>query len=94
MIVKWLDRAVKDLQVLRDYIAQDKNVAAGRVAKKILYAVNMLSKQPEIGRHGRVAHTRELIIPGTLYIVPYRVKDNKVEILRVFHCAMQWPEEF
>ncbi len=93
MMIRWLDDAVKDLQSLRHYIAQDNAVAASKVVKKILHTIDILLEQPGIGRPGRVTDTRELIVSGTPYIVPYRVKNNVIEILRVFHCAMQWPEE-
>lgn len=94
MIIKWLDDAVNDIQALRHYIAHDDAAAARRVVKKILQTIEILSAQPEIGRQGRIVNTRELIISDTPYIVPYRVKNNAIEILRVFHCAMQWPEDF
>ena len=93
MIIRWLDDAVNDLQSLRCYIAQDNDVAASRVVKRILQAIDILSEQPGIGRQGRVLNTRELIVSGTPYLVPYRVKNEVIEILRVFHCAMQWPED-
>jgi len=92
MIIQWLEDAINDLQALRHYIAQDNATAASNVVKKILRSIDILSEQPGIGRQGRVADTRELIIPNTPYIVPYQVKNNTIEILRVFHCAMQWPE--
>lgn len=94
MIIQWLEEAVYDLQSIRHYIDQDNSVAASSVVKKILDKVALLSEQPEMGRQGRVLHTRELVISNTPYIVPYRVKDRIVQILRVFHCAMQWPETF
>ncbi len=47
-----------------------------------------------MGRAGRVPGTRELLIPGTPYIIPYRVRAGAVEILRVFHAARRWPERF
>ncbi len=94
MMVKWLDDAVDDLQALRQYITQDNPDAANRIAKRILSAVELLSEQPSIGRHGRVPNTRELVVSGTPYIIPYRVKRTIVEILRVFHSSMQWPDEF
>ena len=93
MIIKWLDDAVNDLKALRQYIAQDKPSAASSVAKRILSAVNLMPDQPNIGRPGRVSGTRELIVPGLPYLIPYRVKKNTIEILRVLHAAMQWPEE-
>ncbi|MEO8402738.1 MAG: type II toxin-antitoxin system RelE/ParE family toxin [Gammaproteobacteria bacterium] len=93
MIIKWLDDAVHDLQALHHYIEQENPSAANRIAKRILKAVNLLPLQPAMGRQGRVHTTRELIVSGTPYIIPYRVKNNEIEILRVFHGAMQWPEE-
>ena len=94
MIIKWLDDAIYDLQALRQYIALDKPTAANRMAKRIINMVSLLSEQPNLGRFGRVPHTRELIVTGTPYIIPYRVKNNTIEILRVFHSTMQWPEIF
>ena len=48
---------------------------------------------PHRGRRGRWPATRELVIPGTPCIVPYRVKGDLIEILRVFHGTRLWPEE-
>ncbi|TAK71562.1 MAG: type II toxin-antitoxin system RelE/ParE family toxin [Gammaproteobacteria bacterium] len=93
MIIKWLDDAIDDLQALRQYIAQDKPSAANRVAKRILSAVNLLPQQPGIGRPGRIPGTRELIVANTPYIIPYRIRNQSIEILRVLHAAIQWPEE-
>ena len=93
-MIRWLDDAVNDLQSLRLYISQDSATAARKVVKKILHAIDILSKQPGMGRPGRIINTRELIVSGTPYIVPYRVRHNAIEILRVFHCAMRWPEDF
>jgi toxin ParE1/3/4 len=94
VIIKWLEDAVYDLQALRHYIGQANVPAANSVVRKILDKVELLSGHPGIGRQGRVFNTRELVISDTPYIIPYRVKDMEVEILRVFHCAREWPEEF
>jgi len=94
MRIKWLDDAVHDLYSLRQYIAQDNNSAAKSVAKKIIDTVELLAEQPAIGRQGRVSNTRELVVSGTSYIVPYRIKNEVVEVLRILHCAMKWPNEF
>lgn len=91
MQIRWLEEAILDLQRLHDYIQQDKPHAATKVAKHIYKAIDLLETQPYIGRAGRVPHTRELIVVGTPYIIPYRVKREKIEILRVLHAAMSWP---
>jgi plasmid stabilization system protein ParE len=38
-------------------------------------------------RNGRVPGTRELVIPKTPYIVPYRVRHSTIEIARVYHAC-------
>ena len=94
MRIRWLEEAIHDLDALQSSIAQDNEKAAANVAMKILNAIDTLSTQPDMGRAGRVPSTRELVITGTPYIIPYRVKQNAIEILHVYHSAMQWPELF
>jgi toxin ParE1/3/4 len=69
-------------------------MAARRMAERIEETVAGLSDHPELGRPGRVPQTRELIVPGTPYIVPYLVKEDVVEILTVLHAARRWPDQF
>ncbi len=45
-----------------------------------------------MGRLGRVSGTRELVIPETPFILPYRIQDNRIEILAVLHGAQQWDD--
>jgi toxin ParE1/3/4 len=85
--VRWLRKALANLDAEAEYIAVDDPAAAGRVVLRILQAAERLKKNPAMGRAGRVAGTRELVVPGTPYIVPYRVRGEAVEILRVFHAA-------
>lgn len=92
MQIKWLDDAISDLINLRRYIAQDKPVAARKMAEKIKTDTRILLDYPDAGRPGRVEGTRELVIAGTPYYVPYRVKKQRIEILRVLHGAMKRQE--
>jgi len=41
-----------------------------------------------------VPGTRELIVTKTRYIVPYRVRGETVEILRVFHTSRRLPDRW
>jgi toxin ParE1/3/4 len=90
--VRWLRAALANLDAEAEYIAEDNPGAAGRVVQKILRAVDLLKENPAMGRAGRVAGTRELVVTETPYIIPYRVRGDAVEILRVFHAARKWPE--
>ena len=94
MRVRWLRAALANLDAEAEYIAVDNPAAAGRVVQKILRAVELLKKNPAMGRAGRVAGTRELVVAKTPYIIPYRVRGDAVEILRVFHAARKWPVRF
>ncbi|OKH22563.1 toxin Y4kP [Hydrococcus rivularis NIES-593] len=92
MRVRWLRRALRNLESIYEYMEKDNPEAAQKVIMKIRVGVNKLADFPLMGRLGRVESTRELVIGNTPYIVIYRVKSNAVEILRVLHSARQFPE--
>ncbi|PKN16418.1 MAG: type II toxin-antitoxin system mRNA interferase toxin, RelE/StbE family [Deltaproteobacteria bacterium HGW-Deltaproteobacteria-23] len=92
MRVKWLRLAIADLDELEAWIVRDNPTAAAAMLLKIARTVSLLAAHPGIGRAGRIPGTKELVIPDAPYIVPYRVKGNVVEVLRVYHTSRQWPE--
>jgi toxin ParE1/3/4 len=95
MKVLWAPQAIEDLRELRAYIAKDDPAAARKVALHIVRSVEtLLPNHPEMGRAGRVPGTRELVIPKTPFILPYRVHDEMVQVLRVYHAARRWPHRF
>jgi len=91
MKVVWSPRAIRHLLYLREYIEKDSGEKAALVAKRILNAVELLQRHPEMGRSGRVVGTRELVVAGTPYIVPYRVRRERLELIAVFHGRQKWP---
>lgn len=91
MQVKWLHKALQNLDEEAAYIAQDDASAARLVVQRVMAAVAMLADQPGLGRPGRVPGTRELIVAKTRYLVPYRVRGGTVEVLRVFHTSRRLP---
>jgi len=92
--VKWLERALFDLDDIEAFVSLDDPAAANGVVLKIVKSVSLMQEQPGMGRAGRISGTRELVIADTPYIVPYRVKDNAVQILRVYHTSRKWPDRF
>jgi len=93
MRIKWLGDAVNDLVEIQKYIATDNPGAARNVAERIKKEIAHFKEHSGMGRPGRVEGTRELIISDFPYIIPYRVKNDVVEILRVLHGARKWPEK-
>lgn len=83
--IRWLKRALASFDAEAAYIARDNPAAAARVVEAIATTVDMLAQHPALGRPGRVEGTRELVVPNTPYLVPYRVRGQTVEILE------DWP---
>ena len=87
MRVIWSETSIANLMEIRQYIERDKPEAARRLAHRIISSVERLADHPYIGRPGREPGTRELIVAGTPYIIPYRVRRDQLSILAVLHGA-------
>lgn len=96
MLIKWLRKALKNLDDEAEFIAQDDLKAAKVVVQRIQEAISLLRDNPALGHPGRVPGTRELVIPKTRYIIPYRVRPRlqRIEILRVFHTSRKLPKRW
>jgi toxin ParE1/3/4 len=96
MQIKWLRKALKNLDDEAEFIAQDDPQAARLVVQRIQRAISLLSDNPALGHPGRVPGTRELLVPKTRYIIPYRVRPRlqRIEILRVFHTSHKPPKRW
>jgi len=91
MNVVWSRRAMQHFVALRNFIAKDSEQNAALIAKRVLDSVELLQTQPDMGRPGRVLGTRELVVPNTPYIIPYRFRRDRLELIAVFHGPQQWP---
>jgi addiction module RelE/StbE family toxin len=91
--IVWSRRAIEHLAHLREYIARDNPNAANRIANDLLEAVERLAKLPNLGPPGRVVGTRELVVSATRYIITYRLRGDRLEIVAVFHARQKWPKQ-
>ena len=90
-----MPEAVQDLSSIQTYIELDSVVQAHQVIMKIiLFTETRLQTFPLSGRKGRVLGTLELVVPKLPYFVPYRIHNNTVELLRVYHTSRLVPEHF
>jgi len=76
MQVKWLRKALQNLDDEAEYIAQEDPQAARIVVQRIVKAINLLKDNPSLGHPGRIHGTRERVVPDTRYIIPYRVRSR------------------
>ena len=94
MIVEWTKPALENLSDIIDHIAQDDTNAAHTLIDKIIDSAEaVLSEHPNAGRPGRVQNTREWVAHQN-YVLAYRIREDRVQILAVVHSARLWPGAF
>jgi toxin ParE1/3/4 len=91
VIVRYTRQAVADPDEARTYIALDRPRAAEAMARRIREAIEGLRGFPERGRPGRLPGTRELVVPRTPFVVPYRISGQEIHVLAVLHGKRDWP---
>lgn len=85
-MLKWTKTALRTLDEIAGYIAQDKPERASSFVRDLRAGTSKLESFPAMGRAGRVPGTRELVLHKN-YLAIYRVKGGDVEILRIHHVA-------
>lgn len=91
MRLRWTTPAANDLYNLVRHIQKDNPAAATDVAKTLYDGCASLRDFPRRGRIGRIEGTRELVFAGLPYIVVYRIHNQVVEVVRIYHGAQDWP---
>jgi len=91
MQIRWTPAAAEDQEsinaYLKDHHPQYRQATIGKLYDSIL----SLKQFPEQGLAGREAGTRELLFSPLPYIAVYRVKEDAIEVLRIYHSAQQRP---
>ena len=85
--VRWSPEAAADLEGIVDHVAIDNYGIAPEIAERIFEQVEMLKHFPYLGRPGKAAGSRELVIAGLPFIVVYELRAGAIEVLRVVHGA-------
>jgi toxin ParE1/3/4 len=94
MRVAWTRQALRDLDPAFEYTAEHDPGAAPAIIERIETALAAIADLPHAGRRGRVDGTRELVVTGTPYIIPYRLRRGRIELLALIHGARRWPDHF
>lgn len=88
MELRWLRRALGDLDRIAAYIAQDNPQAAHELVRAIQKKTSRLSEFPFLGRASERTDIRELVVHEH-YLVSYRLRREAIEILQVWHAAQE-----
>ncbi len=96
MKIRWLRKALENIEQEVAYISRENPVAANEFVQRIYNSVSLLASNPTLGHPGRIPDTRELVVADTHYIIPYRVvpRLKQIEILRVFHTSRKPPQNW
>ncbi len=86
----WTPEAVQDREAVYDHIEADNPVAALALDELFAEKAGCLVEHPGLGRPGRIAGTRELVVHQN-YILVYDLASDLVRVPRVLHAARQWP---
>ena len=89
MRLRWTTPAANDLYSIVRRIQKDNSAAAAKVAETLYDGCATLCDFPRRGRTGRIEGTRELVFPGLPYILVYRIQDQVVEVVRIYHGAQR-----
>jgi toxin ParE1/3/4 len=87
MRIRWTPAAAADLQRISDYLKERHPHYRQPTMRKLYEAIRSLKQSAQRGRTGREDGTRELLFPPTPYVAVYRVRQQTIEVMRVYHGA-------
>jgi addiction module RelE/StbE family toxin len=86
MELRWLRRALRELDTIATYVGRDNPEAAVALMSTIRQKTAELAAFPYLGRASEIGDVRELVIHAH-YLISYRIRPGRVEILQVWHTA-------
>jgi toxin ParE1/3/4 len=91
MRIRWTPAAAADLQHINDYLKQHHPHYRQATMRKLYETIRSLKRSPYSGRPGSEQGTREILFPPLPYVAVYRMKEQTIEVLRVYHGAQDRP---
>jgi toxin ParE1/3/4 len=91
MRIRWTPAAAADLQHISDYLKERHPHYRQPTVRKPYETIRSLKDSPHRGRPGRVEGTREILFLPLPYVAVYRVTEESIEVLRIYHGAQDRP---
>ncbi len=87
MRIRWTPAAAADLEHINDYLKEHHPQYREPTLRKMYATIQSLKQWPQRGRIGREEGTRELVFSSLPYLAVYRLKEQDIEVLRIYHSA-------
>lgn len=94
MQVVWGDGAQADFEAAIEYLRAQSPMGATRMGERILEAVGLLERFPELAPPSKHRGLRQLVVPRTPYLVIYRIKAGQIEIRAVVHAKQRRRKQY
>ena len=91
MRIRWTPPAAADLQSISEYLKQSHPPYREPTMRKLYQRIRALKDAPHVGRPGRIEGTRELLFTPLPYLAVYRVNEQSIEVLRIYHVRQDRP---
>lgn len=91
MRIRWTPAAAADLQRISDYLKKEHSRYRQPTMRKLYETIRSLRQSPARGRPGHEEGTREILFPPMPYVAVYRVREQTIEVLRLYHGAQDRP---
>ena len=93
--IVWTKRATRHLRAAYEYwLREQSEDAADLMLDRIFSLAELLEQYPDMGRPGRITETRELVVRPLPFVLAYRVKPKRIDILALLHGSRKWPTKF
>ncbi len=86
-----LPLAAQDIAEATAYLSRSDARIAIPFRQAIAKSLRLLALNSHIGRHSRTEGVREWSVPDWPYVIPYRVLEEEVQILRLWHTRRNQP---
>jgi addiction module RelE/StbE family toxin len=80
-------QAIRQLNTIIDYIAQESPQGARRVRDRLHAITSLLVEQPRMGQPTDLEGVRRILVSPYPYLIFYRVTEDAVIIMRIRHAA-------
>ena len=87
MKIRFASRALREINEMADYYLEHSPQGGVKVERAIKMRLRHLRTSPLLGRQVGEEGVRRLVVPKYPYKIFYRIEDDTIEVLSVFHTS-------